>query len=142
MTEPVWIVERDALAIHDRLLAIHGGLIGIRDEGLLQSALARPQQHAADSESTDVIGMGALYTVGIVQNHPFLDGNKRTGFVCGVLFLELNGYRFSATEEDAVRAVLGVAAGKIDEVAYTEWLRGVTLAVTRRTSSKKKQPLH
>lgn len=138
MTVPVWITERDAVVIHDRSLAIHGGLNGVRDEGLLQSALARPQQHFAYSESADIIGMAALYTVGIVRNHPFLDGNKRTGFVCGVLFLELNGYRFGASEEDAVHAVLGVAAGEMDEAVYTEWLRGVTA----RTPSKKKQPLH
>ena len=78
MKEPVWIDERDALALHDRLLALHGGAAGLRDDGLLQSALARPQQHFAYAETTDIIDMAAAYTAGIVRNHPFVDGNKRT----------------------------------------------------------------
>ena len=101
MKEPVWIDERDAVALHDRLLALEGGAAGLRDKGLLQSALARPQQLRAYQAGADVIQMAAAYTVGIVRDHPFVDGNKRTGFVVGVLFLELNGYRFVASEEDA-----------------------------------------
>jgi death-on-curing protein len=69
--EPVWIDERDALALHDRLLALHGGAVGLRDDGLLKSALARPQQHFADAESPDIVDMAAAYTWGIVRNHPF-----------------------------------------------------------------------
>ena len=118
MRKPVWIDERDALALHSRLLALDGGAAGLRDDGLLKSALARPQQHFAYAESTDIIDMAAAYTAGIVRNHPFIDGNKRTGFVVGVLFLELNGYRFTASEEDAAQAVLGLAAGNIDEKGY------------------------
>jgi death on curing protein len=121
--EPVWIEERDVLAIHDRLLAVHGGAPGLRDEGLLQSALARPRQHHAYVGRPDMIKMAALYTAGIVRNHPFIDGNKRAGFVVGVLFLELNGFSFIASEEDASQAVLGLAAGTLDEAAYTAWLR-------------------
>ena len=79
--EPLWIEVRDVLAIHDRLLAIHGGAPGLRDQGLLESALARPRQHHAYARSPDVIEMAALYTAGVVRNHPFSDGNKRTGFV-------------------------------------------------------------
>jgi death-on-curing protein len=127
--KPIWIDERDALALHGRLLALHGGAAGLRDEGLLKSAPARPQQHFAYAESTDIIDMAAAYTAGIVRNHPFIDGNKRTGFVAGILFLELNGYRFTATEEDAAQAVLGLAAGNIDEAGYSLFLRG---NVTRR----------
>ncbi len=119
----IWIAERDVLAIHDRLLAAHGGRPGLRDEGLLQSALARPLQHHAYAEQPDVIEMAMLYTAGIVRNHPFIDGNKRTGFVTGVLFLELNGFIFMASEEDATQAVLGLAGGSLDEAAYTAWLR-------------------
>ncbi len=111
------------LAIHDRLLAAHGGASGLRDEGLLQSALARPRQHYAYAASQDTIEMAALYTAGIVSNHPFIDGNKRAGFVVGVLFLELNGFDFKASEEDATQAVLSLAAGTLDEAAYTAWLR-------------------
>jgi death on curing protein len=122
--KPVWIEERDALAIHDRLLADHGSPPGLRDEGLLQSALARPLQHHAYADSPDVVEMAALYTAGLVRNHPFVDGNKRAGFVVGILFLELNGFRFIASEEDATQAVLSLASGTLDEAAYTAWLRG------------------
>ena len=123
MRKPVWIDERDALTLHDRLLALDGGAAGVRNVGLLQSALARAQQLYAYGDAPDAIDMAAAYTVGIVRNHPFVDGNKRTAFVVGVLFLELNGYWFTATEEDATQAVLGLAAGTIDEVSFTRWFR-------------------
>ena len=121
--EPVWIGERDALSIHDRLIAIHGGAAGIRDHGLLQSALARPRQHYTYAEHPDVIELAAAYAAGIIRNHPFIDGNKRTGFLLGALFLEINGYRFIATEEDAAQAVISLAAGTIAEDDYAAWLR-------------------
>ena len=121
--EPVWIEERDVLAIHDRLLALHGGAIGLSDRGLLQSALAHPRQHHAYAGTSDIVEMAALYTAGIVQNHPFVDGNKRTGFVIGVLFLELHGFDFKASEADATQAVMGLAAGTLDEAAYVAWPR-------------------
>jgi len=121
--EPVWIDERDALALHERLLALHGGAEGLRDSALLKSALARPQQHFADAESPDIVDMAAVYTGGIVRNHPFVDGNKRTGFVVGILFLELNDYRFSASEEDAAQAFLELASGNLDGAGYGAFLR-------------------
>jgi death on curing protein len=121
--EPVWIDERDALVLHDRLLALHGGAAGLRDDGLLKSALARPQQHFVYAESPDIVDMAAAYTWGVVRNHPFVDGNKRTGFVVGVLFLELNGYRFNASEEDAAQMVLELASGNLDEAGYVAFLR-------------------
>ena len=121
--EPLWIEERDALAIHDRLLAVHGGGAGLRDLALLQSALARPRQHHVYADAADIVAMAALYTAGIVRNHPFIDGNKRTGFVVGVLFLEIHGFDFKASEEDATRAVLELAAGDVDETAFAAWLR-------------------
>jgi len=121
--EPVWIDARDALALHDRLLALEGGAAGLREEGLLQSALARPQQLRAYEAGADVIQMAAACTSGIVRDHPFIDGNKRTGFVVGVLFLELNGYRFVAAEEDAAEAVLSLAAGRLEGRAFTAWMR-------------------
>ena len=123
MTEPLWIEERDALVLHDRLLALHGGAAGIRGDALLKSALARPQQIYAYADSPDLIDLAAAYTVGIVRNPPFIDGNKRTGFVVGILFLELNGYRFSANEADAAQAVLALAAGTLDEASYADFLR-------------------
>jgi death-on-curing protein len=111
------------LAIHDRLLALHGGASGLRDRGLLESALARPRQHLAYADSPDLVEMAALYTAGVVCNHPFVDGNKRTGFVIGVLFLELNGFEFKASEGDTTQAVLSLAAGSLDEARYGAWLR-------------------
>jgi death-on-curing protein len=122
--KPVWIDERDALVLHSRLLALHGGAEGLRDRGLLQSALARPQQQYTYAETPDIIDMATAYTAGIVRNHPFLDGNKRTGFVVGILFLEINGYRFIASEENAAQAVLKLADGTLDEAAYNSFLRG------------------
>jgi death on curing protein len=121
--EPHWIDLRDALSLHDRLLALDGGASGIRSQALLESALARPRQLYAYGDSPDVVDLAAAYTFGIVRNHPFVDGNKRTGFVNGVLFLELNGYQFTASEEDASGSVLQLAAGKISEAALVRWLR-------------------
>ncbi len=123
MKRPVWIEERDILVLHNRLLALHGGPQGLRDEGGLRSALARPQQQFAYAKDADVVSMATAYTAGIVRNHPFVDGNKRIGFVAGILFLELNGYRFTASEEDAAEAVIQLAAGKLDEAGYTAFLR-------------------
>jgi death on curing protein len=123
MKKPVWIDERDVLALHDRLLALHGGAAGLRDDNLLKSALARPQQQFAYAESADIVDMAMAYTAGIVRNHPFVDGNKRTGFVVGILFLELNGYHFIAEEEDATQAVLKLASGNLEETGYAAFLR-------------------
>jgi death-on-curing protein len=120
--EPAWVDQRVTLAIHAKLLAVHGGAPGLRDEALLQSALARPRQLFSYRDSPTVVAMASAYTAGIVRNHPFIDGNKRTGFVVGVLFLETNGYRFTAPEEDAMRAVLDLAAGSLDEKGFAAWL--------------------
>jgi len=115
---PAWIDERDALAIHGRLLSLDGGLSGVRDLALLQSA----QLHAYHAKA-DLVDLAAAYAVGIIRNHPFTDGNKRTGFVLGVLFLELNGRKFTATEESAAQAVLSLAAGTLSEPEFVEWMR-------------------
>jgi death on curing protein len=120
---PVWLDERVALALHDRLLALDGGAEGVRDEGLLQSALARPQQLHAYGDRPDIVNLAAAYTFAILRNHPFIDGNKRTGFLVGALFLEINGYRLTASEEDATNAVMGLAAGTLDETEFAAWLR-------------------
>ena len=123
MSEWVWIEEQLALAVHEQLLVRHGGLAGVRDLGLLRSALARAQQLEAYGDDVDTVALAAAYTVAIVQNHPFADGNKRTGFVAGVLFLELNGMAFTASEEAATEAVLALAAGQSDEGTYRAFLR-------------------
>ncbi len=137
MSEPIWIEEDVVLAIHDRQLAEHGGAAGVRDVSLLPSALARPQNQLAYLKS-DAIELAAKYIAGIVQNHPFVDGNKRTGFVVGVLFLELNGYRFTSSEADAAQAILELASGRIHESGLLAFVRGNVSEVAPRSGSRKK----
>ena len=122
MNEPVWINLRDALAIHERLLALYGGPEGLRDQGLLESALARPKQLLAYGDNPDLTDLSAALTAGILWNHPLVDGNKRTVFLLGVLFLELNGMNFIAKEEDATLAVRSLASKTLDEAVYRSWL--------------------
>jgi death on curing protein len=122
MSEPIWIEDDLVFAIHDRQIAEHGGAEGLRDEALLHSALGRPINQLA-YESTDVVALAAKSTAGIVQNRPFVDGSQRTGFIVGVLFLELNGYRFTVSEEAAAQAVLELAAGRMDEKSFCEFVR-------------------
>ena len=123
MTSWIWLDERDARTIHERLLALHGGADGVRDAGLLESAQARPKQLAASGDNPDISALAAGHTAGIVQNHPFIDGNKRVGFVLGILLLEINGRRFTGREEDATQAILDLAAGRMDIVGYAAFLR-------------------
>ncbi len=133
MTRWAWISERDALAIHARLLALDGGLPGVRDPGLLASALGRPHHHHAYDRVTDVVRLGALYTESIIRNHPFIDGNKRVGFVVGVLFLELHGYAFSAPPALATHIVLDLAAGRTGLDGYERFLRDHAAALDEET---------
>lgn len=128
MTAPVWITEQDALAIHERLISLHGGASGIRDRNLLKSALARPLNFFAYDQQPDIFLLAATYTGGILQNHPFVDGNKRAGFVIGVLFLELNGYRFTAGEEDSTQAVFSLAKGLLDESGFRLFIEDNSIA--------------
>lgn len=121
MSEPVWIEKADCLAFHDALLARFGGLGGIRDEGLLESALNRPQ-HLFHYGDPSVFELAASYAEGVVKNHPFLDGNKRSGLMAAALFLESNGWIFQAPEEEAVLETLALAAGAIDAVEFAAWL--------------------
>ena len=111
MKEPIWIELRDVLAIHSRLIGIEGGNARIRDLGHLQSALARPRQIYAYGERPDTAALAAAYVAGIINNHAFIDGNKRTGFVVGILFLELNGYSFAASEESATQIIIECSVG-------------------------------
>ena len=121
MKEPVWILKTVVLALQDELISEFGGLPGIRDEGLLDSALARPEQHFSYGDP-DIFGLAAAYVYGIVRNHPFLDGNKRIGFVTGIIFLEENGKSFNPSEVEAVQAVRDLAAKKITEEEFAIWL--------------------
>jgi death-on-curing protein len=122
MKAPVWILRETALALQERLLAEFGGAPGVRDEGLLDSALARPENLLAYGKPT-VFDLAAGYAHGLVRNHPFIDGNKRIAFTCAVLFLELNGYRFAAAEAEAVIKTLALAARDLDEAGYAAWLK-------------------
>jgi death-on-curing protein len=117
-----WINKQALLLLHDESLAMHGGLSGLRDEGLLDSALARPLNLAAYGEP-DVAELAASYGVGLAKNHPFADGNKRAAFLAVGLFLYLNGYRLTATQADATLTMLAVAAGDMNEPAFADWIR-------------------
>ena len=122
MKEPHWLTRSECLLLHDMMLDQYGGCSGIRDAGLLESALARPQQLHHYGKPT-MPEMAAAYTAGIVKNHPFLDGNKRTGFMMGAGFLERNGYEFLASETEVVIRTLALAAGEMSEAAYADWLK-------------------
>ena len=122
MKEPVWVRRDVVLAFHDRLLAEHGGSAGIRDEGLLDSALGKPQNLFAYGKPS-LFDLAGSYGFGLVKNHPFIDGNKRIGFATASLFLDLNGCCFAATEVDVVLRTLALAAGEMTEAAYADWLK-------------------
>lgn len=118
----VWLSMRMIHAAHDEQLVEHGGPGGLRDEGLLASALARPQ-HRALYESPDAATLAASYAFAIARNHPFVDGNKRTAFIAMELFLDLNGFELNATDEECVLVMLGLAAGQLDEDVLAKWIR-------------------
>ena len=119
--EPRWITTRIAKAIHERMLAEFGGLSGTRDAGLLESALARPQNLSHYGEEVGLFQLAASYSYGIVRNHPFIDGNKRTGFVVARVFLLLNGARFSPDQGEPTQMIRALAAGEIAEAELTRW---------------------
>jgi death-on-curing protein len=121
MKQPVWLDRTDCLAIHEMIVAQHGGLAGVRDEGWLESALAKPQNRFAYGSSA-LEELAAGYA-GIILNHPFIDGNKRTGFMMAATFLELNGLIFTASEESVVEKTLALATGKLKEAGYAAWLK-------------------
>jgi death-on-curing protein len=121
----VWLEKALALAIHDRQLAEHGGTSGVRDEGLLESALARPQQlHAYGDPPPDLADLAAALAHGLARNHPFLDGNKRTAAVACETFLELNGATLEADDLELYPLYLALAEGKLGERDFAAWLRG------------------
>ena len=117
-----WIERRALELLHDESLATHGGASGLRDEGLLESALARPLNLAAYG-SAEVWELAASYGVGLAKNHAFVDGNKRAAFLAVGLFLALNGYRLTAPQADATLTMLAVAVGQMDEATFARWLR-------------------
>ena len=117
-----WIALETVLIYHDRQIAEHGGAEGVRDEGALESALARPQNLLAHG-APDLFELAAAYAKGIAQNHPFVDGNKRTGFVVAASFLDLNGHELTASEAEAAVVFLRLAAGETKEAELAEWFR-------------------
>jgi death on curing protein len=118
----VWLSRQVILAIHDEQLAEHGGSAGVRDGGLLESALARPLNRAGYGEP-DLAELAAVYAIGIVRNHPFVDGNKRTGFAALFMFLALNGAEFEPPDVDATMAVLRLASGGLTDNEFINWVR-------------------
>ncbi len=122
MKAPIWIDATDVHAFHQGMLSMFGGLAGVRDEGLLDSALNRPQ-HLFFYEEASLFDLAAAYALGIVKKPPFLDGNKRAGCMAAALFLEVNGLRFEAPEEEVVLQTLALAAGEIDQAEYADWLK-------------------
>jgi death-on-curing protein len=123
--EPVWVARELVLVLHERLLAEHGGAPGVRDEGLLDSALARPRQIRAYGDP-DLCALAAAYAYGLVRNHPFVDGNKRVAFMVAYVFLARNGRRLVAPEADATAMMMALAAGQTDEKVFAAWLRDHT----------------
>lgn len=124
MDDPKWITEALALAIHKRQLAEHGGIVGVRDPGLLQSALARPRHLLAYTDPTpDLASLAAAYAFGIAKNHPFGDGNKRTAAVVAETFVELNGHSLDATDLELYPLYLGLADGSVSEAQPADWMR-------------------
>lgn len=124
MPEIVWLLEETIIAIHHRQIAEHGGNEGLRDEGLLSSALARPQNLFAYSKpSPDLAALAAAYAFGIVRNHPFLDGNKRTGLIAARTFLLLNGVDLKASQDEKVLIFLQLAEGVLTQEELADWIR-------------------
>lgn len=124
MTEIVWLLDETIIAIHHRQIAEHGGTEGLRDEGLLSSALARPQNlFAYGDPSPDLAALAAAYAFGIARDHPFLDGNKRTALIAARTFLLLNGVNLKASQDEKVLILLRLAEGLLREEELADWIR-------------------
>jgi len=127
MIGPIWVERELLLLLHDRLLAEHGGAPGLREEGLLDPALARPRQLLADGDP-DLCDLGAAYAAGLVRNRPFVDGNKRTAFMTAYVFLARHGCTLVASGAAATAIMMSLAAGEVDEPAFAAWLRDSSVA--------------
>lgn len=123
MSDLEWVSKSVVLSLHDGVLGEHGGLEGVRDEAMLESALARPRNLVAYAEDSDLAKLPAAYAFGLTKNHPFVDGNKRIAFTAAVLFLRLNGHTLIAAFDDCVFTMLGVADGTVAEEELVEWFR-------------------
>jgi death-on-curing protein len=123
-----WLDETVVLAIHEAQIAENGGMSGVRDHGLLASALVRSQNAAAYSK-TDIAGLAALYALGVIRNHPFIDGNKRVGMVLLETFLELHNHKLAASDDDLLATIRAVAAGEMSDEDFSAWVRERTRSV-------------
>lgn len=123
MKTPRWVNPRALLLLHAETLADHGGLSGMRDAAAFESALARPRHIYQYEKKADIPRLAAAYAYAIIQNHPFNDGNKRVGFIAAVLFLELNGFRFTGEDTETIDQIFRLAAGELSEDQLVEWLR-------------------
>tara|TARA_B100001989_G_scaffold252299_1_gene233891 strand:+ start:1701 stop:2090 length:390 start_codon:yes stop_codon:yes gene_type:complete len=123
MTSYKWIDVQVLRMLHEESLSLHGGGSGVRDEGLFESAMTRPENLAHYNSEADLADLAACYAYGLAKNHPFVDGNKRAAFLSVGLFLGINGYKLTATPVDAIQAVLGLASSEISEEAFALWVR-------------------
>jgi death-on-curing protein len=133
--KPTWFSKAAVLAIHERLLAEHGGATGILDEGLLDAALASPRNHLVYGQA-DIFRLAAAYAHSLTRNHPFSDGNKRVALTVAGVFLELNGFRLVAPEQDAVTATLALSERKLDEDAFAAWLKASCTKMPRPKAAR------
>ena len=122
-----WLLSEVVVALHCEQIAVHGGSLGVRDAGLLSSALARPQNQVAYGDPS-VFDLAAAYAYGIIRNHPFVDGNKRTGFLAAYVFLDMNGWELMAPEDEAVTSVLALVTGEMTETDFSCWLKTNSVA--------------
>src|SRR4051812_15178255 len=123
MKEPIWLISNHVLAFHTKQIHLHGGLAGIRDQGLLESAISRPQQLWAYSKQRQIFKLAAAYAYSIIQNHPFIDGNKRTGIISAGVFLKINGRVLEVSEMELVKKTLALAEKTIQENDFATWLQ-------------------
>lgn len=133
--EPTWLSKVAVLAIHERLLAEHGGAAGILDEGSLDAALASPKNHFV-YEQADIFRLAAVYAHTLTRNHPFRDGNKRVALTVAGVFLELNGFQLTASEQDAVTAILALSERTFDEDSFATWLKASSTRLSHRRTAR------
>ena len=122
MPDPRWVSFEALTALHDLSIEVHGGAAGIRDVGLLESALERPKTLFAYGQASSIPELAAAYCFAIARNHPFLDGNKRASVIAAAVFLDINGFAFNPKEAEIVHMIMGLAAGEVDEAALARWI--------------------
>ena len=131
MAGPIWLDKALLLALYDDVVGASGGAAGLRDEGLLESAIARPMNRLHYEGVDDILELAATYAVGIASNHPFVDGNKRMAFIALGQFMADNGFVLTASDDDAIKVMLGVATGRVEIADLTNWLRSRTVRAFR-----------